>query len=104
MWRGLSHAWDLGYRHVSCYMHCLEAHEVTTSNIDVHIFWHREEIISIREMLSKDWHVSVVHIPQDQNMVADALAKLALSEDWIWKVWVLHPSTAASLLCLDVLV
>lgn len=66
--RGLSHVWYLGYRHVACYMDCLKAREVIISNINVHIFWHRDDIIFIWEMVLRDWHVSVVHIPWDQNM------------------------------------
>ena len=36
--------------------------------------------VRIRELLSRDWLVTIRHIPRDFNKIADALAKVGLSK------------------------
>lgn len=79
--KGLSHVWEMGYRSVVCYMDCLQAQEVIASDRAVDNFWHRDVILAIRELINRDWSVSVIHVPREKNKVADALAKLTGSED-----------------------
>lgn len=74
-----------------------------TSNNDVQNYWHGDEIEMVRAVLARSWSVTINHIPRERNIVADALAKLALQEGWDWRVWNLPPSMVVPLLCSDLI-
>ncbi|XP_057445074.1 uncharacterized protein LOC130737347 [Lotus japonicus] len=101
--KGLLHTWELGFRHVVCYVDCLELQEVLTSIRDVQTYWHRDVIEMIRAVLARCWTVTINHVTRDGNVVADALAILAIQEGWDWKVWSFPPSMVVPLLCSDLM-
>ncbi|XP_057444680.1 uncharacterized protein LOC130736924 [Lotus japonicus] len=103
MKKGLTHVWEMGIKSVTCYTDCLEAQQIITNNQDVDTYWHKDEIIAIRALLNKEWRVFVNYVPRERNQVADALAKLAVNENWDWKLWSQPQPTVISLLCQDVL-
>lgn len=100
--RGPRHAWELGFRNVRCCVDCLEAQRVLTTGVDVQDFWNRDEILATRELLSRAWNVSLVYVPRERNGVADAMAKLAIEDNWTWKEWKIPPAAVVPLLCQDV--
>lgn len=85
--KGLLHTWELELRNVVSCVDFLEVQHVLTNNGDVQNYWHKEVILLIRTLLARNCNVSVVHIPREMNTVANALAKLAIIDDWNWKVW-----------------
>ncbi|XP_057439095.1 uncharacterized protein LOC130730954 [Lotus japonicus] len=76
--KGLLHTWELGFRHVVCYVDCLELQEVLTSTGDVQNYWHEDVIEMIRVVLARSWTVTINHVTRERNVVADALANLAI--------------------------
>ncbi|XP_057419083.1 uncharacterized protein LOC130713326 [Lotus japonicus] len=100
--RGLVHTWELGHRTIICHVDCLVLQQVILNNSDVQDHWHGQEISMVRALLARDWDVTLSYVPRDRNVVADALAKLAVQEGWDWKVWSLPPTSVVPLLCHDI--
>ncbi|XP_057444774.1 uncharacterized protein LOC130737021 [Lotus japonicus] len=102
--KGLNHVWEMGYKSVVCYTDCIQATEVLGMNFDIANYWHREEIETIRGLLQRNWRVIISHVDREDNQVADALARLASHENWVWKLWSQPPIAIIPLLCQDTLV
>lgn len=97
--RGLIHTWELGFRHVQCYVDCLEVHQALTSVVDVQNYWISDVILATRALLARAWTVTVTHIPREMNKIADALARIGVDETWTWKEWKISPSVVVPPLC-----
>jgi ribonuclease HI len=72
---GLSLAWFIGIRDVSCRSDCLQALKfITDSTLQPGEYY--DIVDSIRELLSRDWFVSFEHTYREGNQCADYMAKL----------------------------
>ncbi|CAJ2666519.1 ribonuclease H [Trifolium pratense] len=97
---GLMLAWDIGYNDVSCRSDCKKA----LSLIQDPIFpTHKYVgiIVSIKELISRDWAVSFVHIYREANQCADFMAKLGANAMDCFGIFPEPPACLASLLLSD---
>ncbi|XP_019415559.1 PREDICTED: uncharacterized protein LOC109327034 [Lupinus angustifolius] len=75
---GLKLVWNLGYRNVILESDCLEAIHFISGRVQVHLDRLAGIILSISDLLERNWEVRTYHIFRKGNSVADFLAKLSL--------------------------
>lgn len=97
-----AYAWELGYMDVSCASDCLQVMKVLQGNVNVSTFWVKESILRVRNLLTQDRHVLVVHNPWERNNAIDYLPRLASREGTSRRIWRLPPSSIVATLCMDV--
>jgi ribonuclease HI len=75
---GLELCWSNGYRKITCYSDSLQVVSLIKNGVSPH---HRfaNEIHQVRQLLNKDWSVSVHHTLREGNACADLLAKMGAS-------------------------
>jgi ribonuclease HI len=72
---GLTICWENGYRKINCLSDSLQAVNLIRSGVSPH---HRfaNEILSIRQLITRDWEVVLSHTLQEGNSCVDVLAKM----------------------------
>lgn len=101
---GLEHAWGIGYRNIFCNSDCPQAIEVLQTMMNIDTFWDKEEILKVRQLLQRDWRVSLNCISREKNNTADHLAKLVAREGSFQRIWRQPPSSVYASMYLDALV
>ncbi|PNX57971.1 ribonuclease H [Trifolium pratense] len=75
---GLELCWDIGFRSVICFSDSLQTVTLVKTGVSpYHQF--ANEIISIRQLLDRDWTVVVDHTLREGKACADILTKMGLS-------------------------
>lgn len=100
---GLQHAWDAGYKQVTCRSDCLMLVEALHNNVDAGTFWDRDALDRLKSQLQRDWVITVEFVPREQNTVADFMAKQASHGGLPKRVWRLPPTAVIEFLCADLL-
>jgi ribonuclease HI len=83
---GLQICWENGYRRISCFSDSLQAVNLIRDGVSAH---HRfaNEVISICQLLDRNWEIVVEHTLREGNACADVLAKMdALSDSPLVKL------------------
>jgi ribonuclease HI len=83
---GLQICWESGYRRISCFSDSLQAVNLIWDGVSAH---HRfaNEVVSIRQLLDRNWEIVVEHTLREGNACADVLAKMgALSDSPLVKI------------------
>ncbi|GAU49474.1 hypothetical protein TSUD_91460 [Trifolium subterraneum] len=72
--KGLLLAWELNIKDLSCYSDFATAIKLITEPVDV---WHHYAVIlnNIKDILNRDWQVSILHTFREGNTCAHYLAK-----------------------------
>ncbi|KAJ1424080.1 Ribonuclease H-like superfamily [Sesbania bispinosa] len=98
---GLELAWSLGCRHLVCECDALEVVEVLNgiTNVDFHPL--ARVVLQVKNLLCREWVVTILHIYRDANSVADSLAKLGARNGWPWHYWESPPAVVRDLLSMD---
>ncbi|XP_057449021.1 uncharacterized protein LOC130740433 [Lotus japonicus] len=80
MWHGLNLVWDRGFRQVICQSDSTEALALV---LGVPPPRHRYAALiwSIKDLLSREWEVSMTHMLREGNSCADFLAKYGAMQD-----------------------
>ncbi|PNX86123.1 ribonuclease H [Trifolium pratense] len=75
MLHGLELCWDKGFKHVICLSDSLQTVTLVKNGVSPH---HKfaNEVISIRQLLDRDWNVVINHTLREGNACADMLAKI----------------------------
>lgn len=73
---GLSIAWNIGVRNVSCRSDCMKALSLILDPTSHPHDKYAEIIYSIKELVSRDWSISFAHTYREGNQCADFMAKL----------------------------
>lgn len=100
--RGLLLAWEMGIRTLVYYSESVLTTLNLISNPSNHFHLHAVLIQSIKDVLRRDWTVTLLHSLREGNCTADCLAKLggAQSEEK-WKILEVQPVELATTLALD---
>ncbi|XP_057444487.1 uncharacterized protein LOC130736712 [Lotus japonicus] len=69
---GLQLAWDSGYQKLVCELESIEILRLVAHLDSIHVF---PVVTEIRDMLKRNWEVSLRRIPRGCNGVADFMAK-----------------------------
>ncbi|CAN1767664.1 Putative ribonuclease H protein At1g65750, partial [Linum perenne] len=72
---GLRLAWDAGYRRIVVQSDSTAAIALITS-VDDPLHQHANEVLTIRNLLDRDWTVSLMHVFREANKATDFLADL----------------------------
>ena len=70
----LDAAWDLGFRHLQLEMDSLTVVRWLGSDLDVRCGC--TLLAKVHMLLSRDWRVTVLHVPRSGNLMVDRLATL----------------------------
>ncbi|KAE8731243.1 hypothetical protein F3Y22_tig00002840pilonHSYRG00794 [Hibiscus syriacus] len=74
----LCFAWNLGFRKIEVESDCVSAVEILNNNTQIMMC---DSIVRlIKDLLPREWEVSIKHTHREANMVADRLAALARGE------------------------
>ncbi|KAL5097866.1 hypothetical protein RYX36_002193 [Vicia faba] len=71
---GLTLAWNMGFRDVSCRSDCTKALSMIQDSVS-HTCKYLHIIKAIEELLCRDWRVSFTHTYRESNQCADFMAK-----------------------------
>lgn len=82
---------------------CTEMVSVIQGTHDVANYWHCDVIQQIRDLLLRNWQVSMHYLPRERNKVAYELARYATRVRCSWRVWTLPPASVIALLYQDIL-
>ncbi|MED6140814.1 hypothetical protein PIB30_097088 [Stylosanthes scabra] len=78
IWRGLSLAWECGFRDVSCETDSLDAFLAAQLHFNPEHAADTDLIMKIHEIIQWNWNAEVVLIQRTANIVANYLAKRAI--------------------------
>jgi ribonuclease HI len=72
--------WENGFRRIVCCSDSLQTVNLIRDGVSVH---HRfaNEVLSIRQLIDRDWNVVVEHTLREGNTCADVLAKMGALSD-----------------------
>ncbi|XP_024626760.1 uncharacterized protein [Medicago truncatula] len=80
LYHGLKLCWDTGFKHVVCYSDSTTVVDLVQKDLNVH---HKYEnlIMAIKQLLRRDWMVSLRHTLREGNTAVDFLAKKGALSD-----------------------
>lgn len=98
--KGLSLAWDLGIRRLVCCSDSKMAIDIIEKACNLfHVY--AVLIQNIKDLLMKDWLVTLIHTWREGNAAADFLAKLGAQGDSSWSIFEAPVSGLESTLASD---
>ncbi|PNX79384.1 ribonuclease H, partial [Trifolium pratense] len=94
--------WDKGFRRVICFSDSLQTVTLVKNDVSpYHQF--ANEIVSIRQLLDRDWSIAVNHTLQKGNVCADILAKMGANSISPFVKFEVPPTELSNILLADAL-
>ena len=98
---GLSHAWELDIRTLSCKTDCSQARDVICTAMNITRYWERDLILKIRSFMERPWSVTITLISRFKNTAADFMARQAAWDGTPHKIWKQPSTSVIAAMCQD---
>ncbi|XP_045798089.1 uncharacterized protein LOC123892343 [Trifolium pratense] len=98
LYHGLLLAWELNIKDLQCYSDSATAIKLITEPVDK---WHHYAaiILTIKDIIARDWRVRISHTLREGNACADYLAKLGARNNEVLSI-IASPPVGLNLLLL----
>ncbi|KAJ1408961.1 Ribonuclease H domain [Sesbania bispinosa] len=103
MKEGINLAWTKGITSLICETDSLEVVQNLDHFMETTLHPHKDILSLIKELLRRDWQVSIVHVFREANMVADKLSRLGDSVSSHVSFWRSPPPSVKVLIDQDIL-